>query len=146
MIIGLTAGVTEAHLARATLDSIAYQTRDLLEAMEQESGVKLNVLKVDGGATVNDYLMQFQADILNCVVERPKDTETTSLGVAYMAGLGSGVWKSKDELKAIWQADKRFYPSMDEKTREELYAGWKRAVNFAKGWLDTSKASNDKSN
>ena len=146
MIIGITAGVTEAHLARATLDSIAYQTRDLLDAMEEESGVKLNVLKVDGGATVNDYLMQFQADILNCVVERPKDTETTSLGVAYMAGLGCGVWKNKDELKAIWQADKRFYPNMDEKTREELYAGWKRAVKFAGGWLDTSKESNKKEN
>ncbi len=144
MIIGLTAGVTEAHLARATIESIAYQTRDLLEEMERESGVKLNVLKVDGGATVNDYLMQFQADILNCVVQRPQDIETTSLGAAYMAGLGVGVWKSKDELKAIWKVDKTFYPNMDEAKRERLYAGWKRAVRFAKGWLDTSIEVNDK--
>ncbi len=145
MIIGLTAGVNEAHIARATLESIAYQTRDLLDEMERESGVKLNVLKVDGGATVNDYLMQFQADILNCVVERPQDIETTSLGAAYMAGLGVGVWNSKEELKEIWKVDQRFYPHMDEAKREELYAGWKRAVKFAKGWLDTSKSTNDKS-
>lgn len=139
MIIGLTAGVTEAHIARATLESIAYQTRDLIEEMERESGKKLRVLKVDGGATVNDYLMQFQADILDCIVERPADIETTSLGAAYMAGLGVGIWKSTDELKAIWKCDKRYYPNMDPKKREELYAGWKRAVEFAKGWLDPSK-------
>ena len=142
MLIGLTAGVTYAQLARATLESIAYQTRDLIEEMERESGVKLNVLKVDGGATVNDFLLQFQADILNCVVERPTDIETTSLGAAYMAGLGVGVWQSTDELKAIWKCDKQFKPQMDEKTREELYAGWKRAVGFSRGWLDTNKVVN----
>lgn len=139
MIIGLTAGVTDAHIARATLESIAYQTRDLIDEIEKESGVKLKVLKVDGGATVNNYLLQFQADILNCVVERPTDIETTSLGAAYMAGLGVGVWKNTDELKAIWKCDKRFTPQMDEETREELYAGWKRAVAFSRGWLDPNK-------
>lgn len=139
MIIGLTAGVTNNHIARATLESIAYQTRDLIEEIEKESGVKLNVLKVDGGATVNDYLLQFQADILNCAVERPTDIETTSLGAAYMAGLGVGVWQSTDELKDIWKCDKRFTPQMDDKTREELYDGWKRAVAFSKGWLDKKK-------
>ena len=139
MMIGLTAGVTDAHIVRATLESIAYQTRDLIEEMEKESGVKLKVLKVDGGATVNDYLLQFQADILNCIVERPTDIETTSLGAAYMAGLGVNIWESTDELKEIWKCDKQFKPKMDEKTREELYAGWKRAVGFSRGWLDENK-------
>ncbi len=139
MLIGLTAGVTDAHIARATLESIAYQTRDLIDEIEKESGVKLKVLKVDGGATVNNYLLQFQADILNCVVERPTDIETTSLGAAYMAGLGVGIWKSTDELKKIWKCDKRFTPQMDEATREELYSGWKRAVAFSRGWLDPNK-------
>ncbi|HSR04289.1 MAG TPA: glycerol kinase GlpK [Proteiniclasticum sp.] len=135
MLIGVTAGVTKAHIARATLESIAYQTRDLIEAIASESGTKVKVLKVDGGAVVNDYLMQFQADILNVPVERPKDIETTSLGAAFMAGLGVGVWKSFDEVKAICEIDKTFYPKMDEETREELYSGWKRAVEYSKGWL-----------
>lgn len=139
MMIGLTAGVTEAHIARATLESIAYQTRDLMEEIEKESGKKLRVLKVDGGATVNEYLMQFQADILDCIVERPADIETTSLGAAYMAGLGVGIWKSTEELKEIWKCDKRYYPNMEPEKREELYNGWKRAVSFAKGWLDPAK-------
>jgi len=135
IMIGLTAGVTEAHIARATLESIAYQTRDLIEQMEKESGKKLRVLKVDGGATVNDYLMQFQADILDCIVERPADIETTSLGTAYMAGLGIGIWNNTAEIKQIWKCDKRYLPKMDAKKREELYNGWKRAVEFSKGWL-----------
>lgn len=136
MLIGLTAGVKKAHIARATLESIAYQTRDLIEAIANESGTKVKILKVDGGAVVNDYLMQFQADILNVPVERPMDIETTSLGAAFMAGMGAGVWTSFDELKAICKIDKTFYPQMDEATREELYSGWKRAVEYSKGWLN----------
>ena len=135
MIIGITAGVTDAHIARATLDSMAYQTRDLLDQMEKETGTKLRSLKVDGGAANNDYLMQFQADILNVPVIRPADVETTSLGTAYLAGLGAGIWKDRNELKDLWKAEKTFYPNMDEATREELYEGWKRAVEFSKGWI-----------
>lgn len=135
MLIGITAGVTKAHIARATLESIAYQTRDQIEAIAQESGTEVKVLKVDGGAVVNDYLMQFQADILNVPVVRPKDIETTSLGAAFMAGLGAGVWKSFDEVKQICEVEKTFYPQMDDKTRNELYNGWKRAVEYSKGWL-----------
>lgn len=135
MLIGITAGVTKAHVARATLESIAYQTRDQIEAIAVESGTKVKILKVDGGAVVNDYLMQFQADILNIPVVRPKDIETTSLGAAFLAGLGAGVWKSFDEVKKICEIEKTFYPQMDEETREELYDGWKRAVEFSKGWL-----------
>jgi glycerol kinase len=135
MLIGITAGVTKAHVARATLESIAYQTRDQIEAIAVESGTEIKVLKVDGGAVVNDYLMQFQADILNVPVVRPKDIETTSLGAAFLAGLGAGVWKSFEEVKKICETEKTFYPQMDEKTREELYDGWKRAVRYSKGWL-----------
>lgn len=135
MMIGLTAGVTKAHIARATLESIAYQTRDQIEAIALESGTKVKVLKVDGGAVVNDYLMQFQADILNVPVQRPKDIETTSLGAAFLAGLGAGVWKDFDEVKQICEIEKTFYPQMSDDTREELYSGWKRAVEYSKGWL-----------
>lgn len=135
MLIGVTAGVTKAHVVRATLESIAYQTRDQIEAIAVETGTKLKSLKVDGGAVVNDYLMQFQADILNIPVVRPKDIETTSLGAAFMAGLGAGVWESLDDLRGIYEVDKTFYPRMREDDREELYDGWLRAVEFSKGWL-----------
>ncbi len=135
MMIGITAGVTKAHIARATLEAIAYQTRDQIEAIANESGTRVKALKVDGGAVVNDYLMQFQADILNIPVIRPKDIETTSLGAAFMAGLGAKVWNSLDELRSICEIDKTFYPRMKEEEREELYKGWLRAVEFSKGWL-----------
>ncbi|TDT61280.1 glycerol kinase GlpK [Fonticella tunisiensis] len=135
MIIGLTSNATKAHIIRATLESLAYQTRDLLDEMENKSGIKLKFLKVDGGAANNNFLMQFQADILNCTVIRPKDVETTSLGAAYLAGIGSGIWKNEDEIKSLWKVDREFYPQMDNSMRDELYSNWVKAVQFSKGWL-----------
>jgi glycerol kinase len=128
-ILGLTRGSTAAHIARATLESIAYQTRDLVEAMERDSGVALDELRVDGGATANNFLMQFQADILGKKVVRPAFTETTALGAAYLAGLAVGVWKSNAELEKLWKAERVFLPQMDEATRRRLYEGWKEAVS-----------------
>lgn len=139
MMIGLTSNVTKAHIVRATLESLAYQTRDLLDEMEKTSGIKLNTLKVDGGAAQNNFLMQFQADILNCPVIRPKDIETTSLGVAYMAGLGVGIWKDESEIKQLWKIDREFYPNMSEEEREELYYNWKKAVEHSRGWLKSKR-------
>lgn len=135
MLIGITAGTTKEQIARAALESMAFQTRDLLEEMEKNSGIKLKELKVDGGAAQNDFLMQFQADILNCDVVRPKDIETTALGACYLAGLGSGIFKDEDEIKELWEADKVFKPQMDEETREELYSQWTKAVEKSKNWL-----------
>lgn len=135
MIIGITAATTKEQMARAALESMAYQTRDLLEDMAKNSGVTLKELKVDGGASQNDWLMQFQADILNCNVIRPKDIETTALGACYLAGLGCGIWKSQDELKGLWEADKVFTPQMDDATREALYSQWLKAVDKCKDWI-----------
>ena len=135
MIIGITAATTKEQITRAALESMAYQTRDLLEEMERNSGIKLKELKVDGGASKNDFLMQFQADILNCRVVRPKDIETTALGACYLAGLGCGIFKSEDEIKELWEADRVFEPQMDEETRESLYAQWCKAVEKSKDWL-----------
>jgi len=134
IIVGITRGTTRAHLARATLEAIAFQTRDVIEAMEAECGVALPELRVDGGATANDLLMQIQADILGRPVVRPAVTETTALGAAYLAGLAVGFWQSQDELAANWRVDKRFEPSLPADQREALYGGWKRAVERAKGW------------
>jgi len=133
-ILGLTRGTTKAHVVRATLDSMAYQTKDVLSAMEADSGIKLKALKVDGGAVMNGVLMQFQADVLDVPVDRPEVTETTALGAAYLAGLAVGVWKSKDELATKWQLNKRFTPDMPTAEREQLYKGWKKAVNRALDW------------
>ena len=135
MIIGITAATSKEQITRAALESMAYQTRDLLEEMERNSGIKLKELKVDGGASKNDFLMQFQADILNCRVVRPKDIETTALGACYLAGLGCGIFKSEDEIKELWEADRVFEPQMDEETRENLYAQWCKAVEQSKDWL-----------
>ena len=135
MIIGLTRGTTKAHIVRATLDSLAYQTRDVLGAMEADSGNRLAALKVDGGAVANNLLMQFQADLLGVPVDRPQITETTALGAAYLAGLATGVWASKEELKKSWQLDTRFTPSLDKKDADKLYKGWKKAVKHAANWL-----------
>ncbi|MDD4691681.1 MAG: glycerol kinase GlpK [Eubacterium aggregans] len=135
MIIGVTAATTKEQMARAALESMAYQTRDLLEDMAANSGVELKELKVDGGASQNDWLMQFQADILNCNVIRPKDIETTALGACYLAGLGCGIWKSQEELKGLWEADRVFTPQMDAETREALYSQWLKAVEKSKDWL-----------
>ena len=135
MMIGITAATTKEQMARAALESMAYQTRDLLEEMERNSGIKLKELKVDGGASQNDFLMQFQADILNCNVVRPKDIETTALGACYLAGLGCGIFESEDDIKKLWEVDKVFTPKMDEETREKLYSQWCKAVEKCKDWL-----------
>lgn len=128
IITGLTLGSTRAHLVRATLEAIAYQTRELVDAMQADSGARLRELRVDGGAAQNDFLMQFQADILGCRIVRPVDTETTALGAAYLAGLATGVWKNTGEVEQFWRAEKTFEPHMSESQREDLFAGWKRAV------------------
>ncbi len=135
-IVGLTRYITRAHLVRATLESICYQTQDVLEAMEADSGITLRALKVDGGATVNDFLMQLQADILGVEVVRPVVEETTALGSAYMAGLATGLWRDFDELRANWAVDRVFRPQWDEGRRAAGYAGWKRAVERAQRWVE----------
>ncbi|HEY8365037.1 MAG TPA: glycerol kinase GlpK [Haloplasmataceae bacterium] len=127
-IFGLTRGTTRAHIVRATLEAIAYQTNDVLQVMEQEANIKLKSLRVDGGAVENNFLMQFQADILGTSVYRPQITETTALGAAYMAGLAVGFWKDKQEISMIWKQDKVFDPKIDNSTRERLLTGWKKAV------------------
>lgn len=134
-ILGLTRGSGRAHIARATLESIAYQTRDVLEAMRADSGIELNELRVDGGAVRNDLLMQFQADILGVPVLRPVVTETTALGAAYLAGLAVGFWQDQQEIARNWAVDRVFEPAMSTERREELYAGWKKAVARARGWV-----------
>jgi glycerol kinase len=133
-ILGLTRGTDKNHIIRAALESIAYQTRDVLAAIRQDSGINLSVLRVDGGASSNNFLMQFQADILGAEVSRPQTVETTALGAAYLAGLAVGFWKDRDGLSAGWAEDRRFTPAMKEETRERLYAGWKKAVGRASGW------------
>ncbi|HQX72317.1 MAG TPA: glycerol kinase GlpK, partial [Chitinophagaceae bacterium] len=135
-IFGLTRGSSNAHIARAALDSIAYQTFDVLKAMEADAAIHIKELRVDGGATVNNQLMQFQSDILNTKVVRPKITETTALGAAYLAGLAVGYWKSVEEIQEQWQADKSFSPSMVDEKRNELVKGWQRAVNASIAWAD----------
>jgi glycerol kinase len=125
---GITAGTDRACLVRATLESIAYQTRELVEAMEADSGIKLKELRVDGGATANNFLMQFQADILGAAVVRPADIETTALGAAYLAGLATGFFKGIGELQKFWRAERTFEPQMKSDQREELFKGWKQAV------------------
>ncbi|MEM0267564.1 MAG: glycerol kinase GlpK [Thermofilaceae archaeon] len=134
LIIGITRGTTRKHLARATLESIAYLTRDVVEVMRSEGGLAIEALKADGGASRSDFLMQFQADILGVRVVRPLVTETTSLGVAYLAGLACGLWRGLDELRRMWRAERVFEPVMSEEVRERLYAGWKAAVKRALGW------------
>jgi glycerol kinase len=135
-IVGLTRYVNKGHLARAVLEATAYQTREVLDAMEQDSGVKLTALKVDGGMVHNELLMQFQADILNVPVIRPKVAETTALGAAYAAGLAVGFWQDLDELRSNWIMDKRWDPDMPEETRSEAYAGWKKAVTRTLDWVE----------
>lgn len=130
-MVGLTRGTTAAHIAKACLDSIAYQTTDVLKAMEADAGIEIKELRVDGGATVNNTLMQFQSDVLNTTVVRPKITETTALGAAYLAGLATGYWNSIDELQKQWQIDRKFESHMDEDTRKTLYEGWLKAVKAA---------------
>ncbi len=128
-IVGLTRGSNRSHIVRATLESIAYQTRDLLEAMQEDSGTAISALKVDGGAAQNNFLMQFQADILNAKIIKPEITETTALGAAYLAGLAVGFWKDKSEIENIREIDKEFVPRISDKERESLYEGWKNAIS-----------------
>jgi len=135
-IVGLTRFINRGHLARAVLEATAYQTCEVMDAMEQDSGVKLTSLKVDGGMVFNELLMQFQADILNVPVIRPKIAETTALGAAYAAGLAVGYWNDLDELKSFWGVDKRWNPNMVETRRVSLYAGWKKAVSRTFDWID----------
>jgi glycerol kinase len=130
-VFGLTRGTTKEHFIRATLESLAYQTKDVLAAMEADSGIALKTLRVDGGAVKNNFLMQFQSDMLGVPVERPVINETTALGAAYLAGLAVGYWKDRNEIAAQWQLERRFEPQMAEEKRESLYAGWKKAVKAA---------------
>jgi glycerol kinase len=133
-IVGITRGTTHEHMARAALESIAYQVRDILEAMVSDSGNPFMSLRVDGGATVNDFLMQFQADILGIPLEKPVITEMTGLGAAYLAGLGVSFWQDQDELSRHWKIEKVFEPRMSEDQKDTLYAGWKKAVGRSLGW------------
>jgi len=135
-IVGITRGSTSAHIARAALDSIAYQTLEVLQAMEKDSGIEIRELRVDGGATVNNNLMQFQSDLLQASVIRPKITETTALGAAYLAGLAVGYWKSLDEISKQWQIDRTFVPVMAPEKTESLVKGWKRAVRTTEAWAE----------
>jgi glycerol kinase len=133
-IVGITRGTTKAHLARAALEGIVLQVRDVLKAMEADAGIKLKELRVDGGASANDLLMQMQADLLNVPVVRPKVTETTALGAAYLAGLAVGYWKSREDIARQWQVDRRFQPAMKSPTRTRITEGWERALHRAKAW------------
>ena len=133
-VLGLTRGTTRAHLIRATVESLAYQVSDVIRAMEKDAGIPLHSLKVDGGASANDFLMQFQADILGSKVVRPACIETTALGAASLAGLAVGFWKDADQLRANWQEERIFLPELAEKEREELKRGWEKAVRCSFGW------------
>jgi glycerol kinase len=135
-IVGLSRYNTNAHLARATLEAICYQSKDVSDAMEQDSGVKLDVLKVDGGVTANDLCMQLQADILGVPVSRPVVAETTALGAAYAAGLATGFWSATDELTANWNESKRWAPRWNDQQRADGYAGWKKAVERTLKWVE----------
>ena len=135
-IFGLTRGSNQAHIARAALESIAYQSADLLRAMQADASIPILELRVDGGATVNDLLMQFQSDLLNCQVVRPIVTETTALGAAYLAGLAVGYWQNKEELRSLWKSDHVFKPTIDPATRNNLVQGWQRAVKASIVWAN----------
>jgi glycerol kinase len=133
-LVGITQGATRAHLARAVVEAMAYQTRDVVEAMEKDSGTRLAELRVDGGASVMDVLCQFQADQLGVPVRRPANRETTSMGAAFLAGLAEGVWASQDEIQETWKADAQFEPNESRSAADEAYEGWTRALDRAKGW------------
>ena len=135
-IVGLTRGCKKEHFIRATLESICYQSMDVITAMEEDAGVPLTGLKVDGGASANNFLMKFQANLMNTQVFRPKCIETTALGAAYLAGMAVGYWKDRDEIKENWQLGRTFTPELDDKTRNELMKGWHRAVRCAISWAD----------
>lgn len=133
-MVGLTRGANKNHIIRAALESIAYQTKDILDSMQEDSGITLKALKVDGGAVSNNFLMQFQSDLLGVNVDRPEVIETTALGAAYLAGLAVGFWPNKDEISKKWKVDKVFNPEMETSKKEKLYRGWQKAVSRAKAW------------
>jgi glycerol kinase len=135
-IVGLTRGANRNHIIRATLESLAFQTRDVLDAMQADSGITLAALKVDGGAVANNFLMQFQADILSAPVDRPEVIETTALGAAYLAGLAVGFWDSKQSVVDGWNLDRKFEPVLEKREADKLYAGWQKAVSKAKDWIE----------
>ncbi len=133
-IVGITRGVNKYHIIRATLDSLCYQVNDVLEAMKADSGIALSALKVDGGASANNYIMQTQADIIDAPVNRPQCVETTAMGAAYLAGLAVGYWDSKEDVIQNWAIDRKFQPSIESKKRESMIKGWNKAVKYAYGW------------
>ena len=135
-IVGITRGFTRAHLIRATLESLAYQTYDICKAMEADSGIPITALRVDGGACANDFLMQFQSSILSCDVHRPECIETTALGAAYLAGLAVGYWDSLEDIRSNWAIERVFTPRMEDSLRDKLLRGWHRAVQCAIAWGD----------
>ncbi|HWW41970.1 FGGY-family carbohydrate kinase [Pedobacter sp.] len=135
-IIGLTRGSSSAHIARAALESIAFQSAELLEAMQNDAGERLSELRVDGGAAANDLLMQFQADLLGCKVIRPTVVETTALGAAYLAGLAVGYWNSVEEIQQLWATEKEFLPAGDPEQIRKGIKGWERAIHTAQSWTD----------
>jgi glycerol kinase len=137
VIVGMTGYTAKAHIARAALEAAAYQTRDVLDAMREESGVELRTLKVDGGMVVNELLMQFQADILGVSVVRPTISETTALGAAYAAGLAVGFWSNEDELRAQWKAKREWEPRMGKDVSDTLYGGWRKAVERSFDWVNS---------
>ena len=135
-IVGLTRGANAAHICRSVLEAIAYQMTDLLEAMKQDSDIELSELRVDGGASVSDIMMQIQADMIRTNVNRPKMVETTAIGAAYLSGLAVGFWKDMEEIQKIRQVDKIFEPQMDMEKREKRYRGWLRAVERSRDWVE----------
>jgi glycerol kinase len=139
-MVGLTRGSTREHIARAALESIAYQTSDVLRCMRDDSGINLTELRVDGGAARNDFLMQFQADILGIPVVRPVNTETTAAGAAFLAGLAVDFWSGTPELSELWEREKTFEPNMSDSERERLLGDWTRAVERASGWVTVREA------
>ena len=136
MVVGITRGTKKEHFVRATVESLAYQVYDLVKAMEMDAGIPLGRLKVDGGASANSFLMQFQADLLNIQVERPECIETTALGAAYLAGLAVGYWQGKEDIKKNWKIDRTFLSSIEDEKRNDLVKGWNRAVKCACAWAE----------
>ena len=133
-IVGLTRGVNKYHIIRATLDSIAYQVNDVLAAMKTDSGIELSALKVDGGASANNFLMQTQADIIGAPVNRTRCVETTAMGAAYLAGLAVGYWANKDDVIRNWIIERTFEPAIEKEKRDTMIKGWNKAVKYAYGW------------
>jgi len=136
MIAGLTRGVTAGHIARAALESIAFQVNDVMGAMESDAGIKISELKVDGGAVVNDLLMQFQADLIGIPVIRPENIETTALGAAYLAGLATGFWGSVEEIREQWAMDRNFSGKLPDEKRQALKKEWEKAISRSRSWQD----------